>query len=73
MLEPAEAQERCAAAIAFALKAGADAADAVAIGSSSEEVQVRLGKLGTSGARKARTSASGCSPAAARPRFTRPT
>ncbi len=45
MLEPELAQERCAAAIGLALKAGADAADAVAIGSSSEEVQVRLGKL----------------------------
>jgi PmbA protein len=45
MLDPAQAQERCAAAIDLALKAGADAADAVAIGSSSEQVQVRLGKL----------------------------
>jgi PmbA protein len=45
VLEPAQAQERCAAAIDLALKAGAHAADAVAIGSSSEQVQVRLGKL----------------------------
>lgn len=45
MLDPKAAQTRCAAAIDLALKAGADAADAVAIGSSSEEVQVRLGKL----------------------------
>ena len=45
MLDPAQAQERCAAAIDLALRAGADAADAVAIGSSSEQVQVRLGKL----------------------------
>lgn len=45
MLDPQKAAERCSAAIDLALKAGADAADAVAIGSSSEEVQVRLGKL----------------------------
>ncbi|HTN13359.1 MAG TPA: TldD/PmbA family protein [Sphingomonadaceae bacterium] len=45
MLDPKAAQTRCAAAIDLALKAGADAADAVAIGSSSEEVQVRLGRL----------------------------
>ena len=45
MLDPAQALERCAAAIDLALKAGADAADAVAIGASSEDVQVRLGKL----------------------------
>ena len=45
MLDPGQVQERCAAAIDLALKVGADAADAVAICSSSEEVQVRLGKL----------------------------
>jgi len=45
MLDAEQARARCAAAIDLALKAGADAADAVAIGSSSEEVQVRLGKL----------------------------
>jgi PmbA protein len=45
MLDPSQARERCAAAIDLALKAGADAADSVAIGSSAEEVQVRLGKL----------------------------
>ncbi|MBO9498685.1 MAG: TldD/PmbA family protein [Novosphingobium sp.] len=45
MLSIQDAEARCAAAIDLALKAGADAADAVAIGSSSEEVQVRLGKL----------------------------
>ncbi|WEK45680.1 MAG: TldD/PmbA family protein [Candidatus Andeanibacterium colombiense] len=45
MLSIKDAEARCAAAIDLALKAGADAADAVAIGSSSEEVQVRLGKL----------------------------
>ena len=45
MFDSQQAQERCAAAIDLALKAGADAADAVAIGSSSESVQVRLGKL----------------------------
>lgn len=45
MFDPAEAQARCAAAIEFVLKTGADAADAVMIASSSEEVQVRLGRL----------------------------
>jgi len=45
MLDPRQAAERCAAAIDLALKAGADAADAVAIGSSSEEVEIRLGRL----------------------------
>lgn len=45
MLDPEQARLRCAAAIDLALKAGADAADAVAIGFSSEEVQIRLGKL----------------------------
>ncbi len=45
MIDAEKALARCAAAIDFALEAGADAADAVAIGSSSEEVQIRLGKL----------------------------
>ena len=45
MLSLQDAEARCAAAIDLALKAGADAADAVAIGSASEEVQIRLGKL----------------------------
>lgn len=45
MLELKQAQARCAAAIDMALAAGGDAADAVTIGSSSEGVQVRLGKL----------------------------
>jgi len=45
MIDAEQALARCAAAIDLARKAGADAADAVAIGSSSEEVQVRLGKL----------------------------
>lgn len=45
MLDSQQAAERCAAAIDLALKAGADAADTVAIGSSSEEVEIRLGKL----------------------------
>ena len=45
MLDVEQARARCAAAIDLALKAGADGADAVAIGSSSEDVQVRLGRL----------------------------
>jgi len=45
MLDIEQARARCAAAIDLALKAGADAADAAAIGSSSEDVQVRLGRL----------------------------
>lgn len=45
MLTPAAAQERAAALIDLARKAGADAADAIYSGSSSEGVQVRLGKL----------------------------
>lgn len=45
MFDPADAQARCAAAIHFAKQAGAEAADAIAVASSSEDVQVRLGKL----------------------------
>ncbi len=45
MFDPKQAEARCATAIDLALKNGADAADAVAIGSSSEDVQIRLGKL----------------------------
>ncbi|HSG35137.1 MAG TPA: TldD/PmbA family protein [Sphingomonadaceae bacterium] len=45
MFDPTEAQARCTIALEFALKAGADAADAIAVASSSEEIQVRLGKL----------------------------
>ncbi|GAA4777435.1 TldD/PmbA family protein [Novosphingobium ginsenosidimutans] len=45
MLTPSVAQERAAALIDLARKAGADAADAIYSGSSSEGVQVRLGKL----------------------------
>ena len=45
MLIPSAAQERAAALIDLARKAGADAADAIYTGSSSEGVQVRLGKL----------------------------
>jgi PmbA protein len=45
LFDPLDAQVRCAAAIDYALKAGADAADALALASSSEDVQVRLGKL----------------------------
>lgn len=45
MLTPLAAQERAAALIDLARKAGADAADAIYAGSSSEGVQVRLGKL----------------------------
>ncbi len=45
MLSPAQAQDRAAALIDFARKAGADAADAVYSGESSEAVQVRLGAL----------------------------
>lgn len=45
MFDPVDAQARCAAAIDLALRAGADAADAVAIASSSEDTQVRLGRL----------------------------
>ncbi|WP_126172145.1 TldD/PmbA family protein [Altericroceibacterium xinjiangense] len=45
MLDPAAAQERCATLVEMARQAGADAADAVAIGSSSLGIHVRLGKL----------------------------
>lgn len=45
MLSPSSAQDRVQALIDVALRAGADAADAVYAGSSSEGVQVRLGKL----------------------------
>ena len=45
MLTPTAAQERAAALIDLARKAGADAADAIYSGSSSEAVQVRLGQL----------------------------
>lgn len=45
MLNSASAQARVQALIDFARRAGADAADAIYSGSSSEGVQVRLGKL----------------------------
>ena len=45
MLDPTAAQDRAAALIDFARRAGADAADAVYSGQSSEGVQVRLGAL----------------------------
>src|SRR5918997_875763 len=45
MLTVAEAEARAAALIEAALKAGADAADALYVGDSSTEVQVRLGAL----------------------------
>ena len=45
MLTPSAAQDRAAALIEFARAAGADAADAVYSGSSSEGVSVRLGQL----------------------------
>ncbi len=45
MLSPQAAQDRAAALIDRARRAGADAADAVYHGSSSEGVQVRLGRL----------------------------
>jgi len=45
MLSPSAAQDRAAALIEFARKAGADAADAVYSGEASETVQVRLGAL----------------------------
>lgn len=45
MLSPQEAQERCHALIERALKAGAEAGDAVYIADSSEAVSVRLGAL----------------------------
>ncbi|MEQ1498946.1 MAG: TldD/PmbA family protein [Novosphingobium sp.] len=45
MLTPAQAQDRAAALIDLARRAGADAADAIYSGQSSEAVQVRLGAL----------------------------
>lgn len=45
MLSPSQAQDRAAALIDLALRAGADAADAIYSGQSSEAVQVRLGAL----------------------------
>ena len=45
MLTPEAAQDRAAALVDRARRAGADAADAIYHGSSSESVQVRLGKL----------------------------
>lgn len=45
MLSPDAAQDRAAALIEFASRAGADAADAIYMGQSSEAVQVRLGAL----------------------------
>lgn len=45
MLTAGQAQEACARIIDFARKAGAETADAVAIGSASDHVSVRLGKL----------------------------
>ena len=45
MITSSEAQDRCAQLIGLALKAGADAADAVAAASASESVTVRLGVL----------------------------
>lgn len=45
MLSPAEARERCEALIGRARRAGAEAGDAVYVGSASESVSVRLGAL----------------------------
>lgn len=45
MLSPAQAQERCHALIERAVRAGADAGDAVYLADSSEAVSVRLGAL----------------------------
>ncbi|MXO65454.1 TldD/PmbA family protein [Altericroceibacterium endophyticum] len=44
-LDPAVAQERCAALIDMVCRGGADSADAVVIGSESQSIEVRLGKL----------------------------
>lgn len=44
MIDPQQAQERCAQIIDYATKAGADASDAVCAASTSESVGVRLGK-----------------------------
>jgi PmbA protein len=45
MLSQSEAEDRAAALIAAARKAGADAADVLYVGNSSTGVQVRLGEL----------------------------
>lgn len=45
MLSPLQAQERCHALIERAVRAGAEAGDAVYLGDSSESVSVRLGAL----------------------------
>lgn len=45
MFDLATAQDRCAALIEKAKAAGADAADAVALGDATEAIQIRLGKL----------------------------
>lgn len=45
MLSSAEAQDRCSGLIQRALRAGADAGDAVYIANASESVQVRLGAI----------------------------
>lgn len=45
MLSSADAQDRCRALLARALRAGADAGDAVYIANASESVQVRMGAL----------------------------
>lgn len=45
MLDPQTAEERAAALVQRALRAGADAADAIYHADSSESIQVRLGKL----------------------------
>ena len=45
MLEPSVAQERVSVLVDRARRAGADAADAVYLGDSSESISVRLGKL----------------------------
>jgi PmbA protein len=45
MLDPQTAQDRAAALIALARRAGADAADAAYHGDASESISVRLGKL----------------------------
>ena len=45
MLDPRQAQDRVTALIDLARRAGADAADAIYSGTSSESVQVRLGQL----------------------------
>jgi PmbA protein len=47
MLSLADARERCEALIERARRSGADAGDAVYVGSASESVSVRLGALPT--------------------------